>query len=54
MWLYYPKCTMQIYNFVCFILQLRKLGKLPLDKKQKLGMPELHALYFPNAKFEGN
>ena len=45
------KANLQLF---CFILQLRKQGKIPLDKKQKVGMPELHALYFPNAQFRGS
>ena len=39
-------------QFVYF-KQMRKQGKLNLQKHQKLGMPALHALYFPNANFQG-
>lgn len=39
-------------QFVYF-QQMRKQGKLKLQKHQKLGMSALHALYFPNANFQG-
>ena len=32
---------------------MRKQGKLNLEKNQRLAMPALHALYFPNTDFQG-
>ncbi|KAJ7361960.1 hypothetical protein OS493_014608 [Desmophyllum pertusum] len=54
----YPLLTNKLFSHICFgdtlanLQTLTKQGKVPLQKKQKLGMPALHELYFPNKEFQ--